>query len=110
MRRILVDSARRRSAAQARRRPPARGTARRRRGRRPDRADDLLDLDEALVRLEPTTAGGRACQAPLLRRPDIEEAADALGMSPRTADRLWAYRPGLAAREIERAANPQRGT
>jgi RNA polymerase sigma factor (TIGR02999 family) len=91
MRRILVDSARRKKRAK-------RGGDRTREPLDPDQvaapelADELLDLDEALtglVAVEPQVAelvtlryfGGLT----------LKEAAATLGMAPRTADAHWAY-------------------
>ena|SRR5947209_3916074 len=91
MRRILVDAARRRRAAK-------RGGARRREDLDPDRlaapavADDILALDEALDRL----AAHAPAKAELVKLRyfagcTLDEAADLLGLSPREADRAWAY-------------------
>jgi RNA polymerase sigma factor (TIGR02999 family) len=91
IRRILVESARRRGRL-------------RRGGDRdrvdldgldvaaPDRSDDLLALDEALTALEAADP-----QAALLVRLryfaglTVPQAAEVLGVSPRTADFLWAF-------------------
>jgi RNA polymerase sigma factor (TIGR02999 family) len=91
MRRILVDSARRRQSVK-------RGGGRLRESldeaiiAAPDAPVDLLALDEALSRLE--TEDPRAAGLVKLRYfagLTIREAADALGVSPRTADDIWAY-------------------
>lgn len=91
MRRILVENARRK-------RGPTSGGGRRRceLGDVPDAApvpaDDLLALDDALTRLE--AAHPRAAEVVKLRffaGRTLEEAAAALGVSPRTADADWAY-------------------
>jgi RNA polymerase sigma factor (TIGR02999 family) len=91
MRRILVDSARRRQSVK-------RGGGRQRESldeallAAPDAPVDLLALDEALSRLE--TDDPRAAGLVKLRYfagLTIREAADALGVSPRTADDIWAY-------------------
>jgi RNA polymerase sigma factor (TIGR02999 family) len=55
-------------------------------------ADDLLDLDDALGRL----AGSHPQAVELVKLRffaglSLEEAADALGLARRTADRLWAF-------------------
>ena len=68
--------------------------------------EDLVELDEALTRLaenEPMTA--QLVQLRFFGGLSIPEAAEVLGISPRTADRHWAYarawlhgalgRPGL---------------
>jgi RNA polymerase sigma factor (TIGR02999 family) len=91
MRRILVESARRKESLK--------------RGGGADRVEcdlgqlpaleiheDLLALDEALDRL--TAADPEAAQLVKLRYfagLTLAEAAEALGISTRTADRLWAY-------------------
>src|SRR5262245_23670030 len=91
MRRILVDQARRKQAEKrggGRARVdldelvPAAG----------DRTDDLLALDDALAQL--AEADADAAQLVKLRYfggLTIKEAAAALGVSPRTADSVWAY-------------------
>ena len=57
-----------------------------------DRHDDVLDIDAALVGL--ASADPQAAELVELRYfagLTIPEAADALGISPRSADFLWAY-------------------
>ena len=104
MRRILVENARRRQQLK-------RGAA----FSRADAEDfpvvadniqeDLIALDEALTRLainEP-----RAAQLIQLRYfvgLSIPEAAESLGISARTADRLWAFARAWLHREISGAA------
>jgi RNA polymerase sigma factor (TIGR02999 family) len=91
MRRILVDSARRR-------RSEKRGGGRLRESLdeailvAPEVPDDVIALDEALSRLE--AADSRAAELVKLRYfagLTIPEAAQALRVSPRTADDIWAY-------------------
>jgi RNA polymerase sigma factor (TIGR02999 family) len=91
MRRILVENARRKHAqkrggGQARQElDPATVAA-------PEHSDDLLALHEALDRLAATDA--QAAELVKLRYfagLALPDAARALGVSPRTADRLWAY-------------------
>jgi RNA polymerase sigma factor (TIGR02999 family) len=91
MRRILVDAARRKHALK-------RGGDRQRidldqlAATDPGPGADLLDLDDALTRL--AAAEPQAAELVKLRYfagLTIPEAADALGVSPRTADTLWAY-------------------
>jgi RNA polymerase sigma factor (TIGR02999 family) len=91
MRRILVENARRK------------GRLKRGRGRTrvelehadfaaSESADGLLDLDEALTELAKTDS--QAAELVKLRYftgLTIKEAAEALGVSPRTADSVWAY-------------------
>src|SRR3954451_21044817 len=91
MRRILLDAARRKGRRK-------RGGGR---GRRdldgidpaaPEDSDDLLALDEALGRL--AAADPQAAELVRLRfyaGLPIPEVARILGISPRTADRTWAY-------------------
>ncbi len=58
----------------------------------PDVSDDILNVDEALNGL--AVADPQAAELVKLRYfagLSIPEAAEALGISPRTADRLWAY-------------------
>lgn len=91
MRRILIEAARRKLG-------PQHGGQLTRRDLDPeqpadlDRSEDLLALDEALDRL--AAVEPRAAQVVKLRYfagLTIEEAAAALGVSPRTVDADWAY-------------------
>ena len=91
MRRILIDQARRKQSEK-------RGGGRARvdlndlPSAPADRAAELLALDDALGRL--TEADPQAAELVRLRYfggLTIKEAAAALGVSPRTADSLWAY-------------------
>lgn len=91
MRRILIENARRK-------RGPQRGGDRSRcvlspeLVAAPDRSEDLLALDEALEQL--ATIEPRAANVVKLRYfagLTLEEVADALGISRRTADADWAY-------------------
>ncbi|MGL4552773.1 MAG: sigma-70 family RNA polymerase sigma factor [Gemmataceae bacterium] len=68
----------------------------------PERGDDLLALDEALTRL--AAADPQAADLVKLRHfagLTVREAADALGVSPRTADSLWAYAKAWLLQQIE---------
>ena len=101
MRRILVDAARRKGRLR-------RGGDR---GRvdlddlavaAPESGDDLLALDEALVQL--TAADPQAAELVKLRYfagLTVPQAAAALGVSPRTADFLWAYAKSWLLQRIE---------
>ena len=91
MRRILVDNARRKQSKK-------RGGDRVRldidqfAAATSDRADDVLDIDAALVGL--AKADPQAAELVKLRYfagLSIPDAAAALGVSPRSADSLWAY-------------------
>ena len=91
MRRILLDAARRKSRAKrgggmARQNLDAIDPA------VPEDSDDLVALDEALGRL--AAADPQAAEVVRLRfyaGLPIPEVARVLGISPRTADRTWAY-------------------
>jgi RNA polymerase sigma factor (TIGR02999 family) len=91
MRRILVDNARRK-------RRQKRGGGRARIDLdavdvpAPQPSQDLLAVDEALTRLaqvDPTAA--ELVKLRYFAGLSIPQAAEALGMAPRSADRLWAY-------------------
>ena len=67
----------------------------------PETREDLLALDEALTRLAAVDA--QAAQLVQLRYfagLSIPDAAQTLGVSPRTADRLWAFARVWLLREI----------
>jgi RNA polymerase sigma factor (TIGR02999 family) len=100
MRRILVDNARRKHSQKhggglARQElDPDQITA-------PEVREDLLALDEALTKL--AVANPQAAQLVQLRYfagLSIPEAAQTLGISPRSADRLWAYARAWLHQEI----------
>jgi len=101
MRRILVDSARRKSRVKH-----GGGLERRDLGAaeevaEPEVREDLLALDEALTRF--AAAYPQAAQLVQLRYfagLPIPEAAQMLDISPRTADRLWAFARAWLMREI----------
>ena len=101
MRRILVESARRKG-----RQKRGGGLARvdldaAEQVAVPEVREDLLALDEALTRL--AAADPQAAQLVQLRYfagLPIPEAAKALGVSPRTADRLWAFARAWLLREV----------
>lgn len=100
MRRILVEQARRKKAV--RRGGGAAGQALREDDRVSEPvSDEVLDLDEALSKLE--VADRRTAQVVKLRifaGMTLEEAARALGVSTRTADRCWAYARAWLSREL----------
>jgi len=102
MRRVLTDHARARAAAK-------RGGGRRVTieldrvaGADPD--DDLLAVDESLTRLaavQPEVA--RLVTLRYFGGLTVAEAAEALGVSPRTADAWWAYARAWLAADLSRA-------
>ncbi len=70
----------------------------------PEPREDLLALDEALTRLEATDAtAARLVQLRYFAGLTLPEAAQVLGVSPRTADRLWAYARAWLHREVSGA-------
>jgi RNA polymerase sigma factor (TIGR02999 family) len=101
MRRILVENARRKGRAK-------RGGGLTRRDldaaeqvTGPEVCEDLLALDEALTKL--ASADPQAARLVELRYfagLSIPEAARILGISPRTADRLWAFARAWLLREV----------
>ena len=98
MRRILVENARRRQRLKY-------GAAFRRKDEIPVVTDniqeDLIALDDALTSLAVTDPqGARLIQLRYFAGLTIPEAAEAMGISPRTADRLWAYARAWLHREI----------
>ena len=101
MRRILVEQARRRRRLR-------RGGDRERvdwdnlEFAGPERSDDLLALDEALSQLE--VADPQAAELVKLRYfagLTVRQAAEALGVAPRTADFLWAYAKSWLLQRVE---------
>lgn len=104
MRRVLVEDARRKQCQKhgggltRQALDPEQITA-------PEIREDLIALDEALTKL--SIANPQAAQLVQLRYfagLSIPEAAQTLGMSPRSADRLWAYARAWLHREITGAA------
>jgi RNA polymerase sigma factor (TIGR02999 family) len=106
MRRILVDAARRKRSE--------RHGGRRQRSELLDCdltsepiGDDLLDLDEALSRLN--GIDDRAAELVKLRvfaGMTVEDVAQHLGISPRTAKRSWAYGRAWLMREMTPTPDP----
>ena len=101
MRRILVEAARRKGRSKhggdrARQDLDVAAPA------APTRADELVALDEALDRL--AAADPAAAELVKLRYfagLTAAQAADLLGLAPRTADRLWAYARAWLHRALE---------
>ena len=103
MRRILVEQARRKQALK-------RGGGQERQALDqieitvPEMSDDLLALDEALSQL--AVADAQAAELVKLRYFSgltIKQAADLLGISPRTADHLWTYARAWLLQKIQGA-------
>jgi RNA polymerase sigma factor (TIGR02999 family) len=108
MRRILVDSARRKRREKHggdRHRVDLEATS----PAAPDPRDDLVALDAALTRLaaeDPQAA--RLVELRHFAGLSIAEAAEVLGISPRTADRVWAFARAWLHRELtDTAADPE---
>jgi RNA polymerase sigma factor (TIGR02999 family) len=102
MRRILVENARRKGSRK-------RGGDRARADydvnqlAAPEIREDLLALDEALNQLtEADPQAARLVQFRYFAGLTLAEAAKVLGVSPRTADRLWAYARAWLQEAIER--------
>lgn len=100
MRRILVEAARRKHSLKRgggrQRQPLAEGTV-----ATPEADENLLALDDALNRLE--TVDPLAVQLVHLRYFSgltAAQSAEALGLAPRTADRLWAFARAWLFREL----------
>jgi RNA polymerase sigma factor (TIGR02999 family) len=107
MRRILVDRARHKGSCKA-----GGGRPRQDLGALeialPEIPEDLLALDEALTKLAATDK--KASDLVHLRffaGLPLPEAAQLLGISPRTADRLWAYARAWLHQEIQGTAPAQ---
>lgn len=99
MRRILVDGARRRAAikrgGRANRLPMAAAEA------SGQSDEDLLALDDALARLsEIDSLKADVVRLRYFAGLTVDETAEALGVSPRTVDRAWAYARAWLLREI----------
>jgi RNA polymerase sigma factor (TIGR02999 family) len=101
MRRVLVENARRKKAGK-------RGGGRARvslddvEPAAPELREDVLALDAALTRLAGTDpAAARLVELRYFAGLSVPEAARVLGVSPRTADRLWAYARAWLHRQVE---------
>ena len=106
MRRILVDNARRKNCVKH-------GGAFRRvdwldaEVSAPTDDEQILLLDEALTRLAAVRPqAAELIQLRFFSGLKVEEAAPLLGLSTRTARRLWAFARAWLRREMERVANP----
>ncbi len=68
----------------------------------PELREDLVALDEALTKLAATDKqAAELVQLRYFAGLSLREIADVLGVSPRTADRLWAYARAWLHQEIE---------
>ncbi|MGE0375713.1 MAG: ECF-type sigma factor [Planctomycetaceae bacterium] len=106
MRRVLVESARRRAALKR----GANATRRPLEAAEPDAssAEEILALDESLDRLsrvDPQKAD--VVRLRYFTGLTIPEIAEALGISPRTADRHWAYARAWLLREMGQERAPR---
>src|SRR4051812_1826526 len=101
MRRILVDSARRKKADK-RGNDPARKDLHGIELAAAEVPEDLVALDQALVELSATDkAAADLVHLRYFAGLSIPDAAEALGISPRTAARLWAYARAWLRQKIE---------
>jgi RNA polymerase sigma factor (TIGR02999 family) len=101
MRRVLVENARRKGCLK-------RGGGRARQELdeenvvAPEAPDDLLALDEALSRLAATDPqAAELVQLRYFAGLTVKQAAEALGISPRSADFLWAFARAWLLRKLE---------
>ncbi len=101
MRRILVEDARRKAR-------PKHGGGRRRQAMHPDLAaapepdEDLLALDAALARLAHTDPlKARLVELRYFAGLTGDQAAEVLGLAPRTADRHWVFARAWLRREMD---------
>src|SRR5262249_18343708 len=103
LRRILVENARRQRRLKHAGREAAQAPAEARPLAPPPR-EDLLAVDDALTRLAATDrAAADLVQLRYFGGLSIPEAAEALGISPRTAERLWTYARAWLRQQIENA-------
>jgi RNA polymerase sigma factor (TIGR02999 family) len=100
MRRILVDRARRKRAAK--RNHQRQSLVSENDIAAPCASSDLLILDDALEKLASTdTQAAELVKLRFFAGLTNREAAECLGISPRTADNYWAYAKAWLLREIE---------
>src|SRR5438309_10184458 len=101
MRRIMVEGARRKSSLK-RGGCPARQELDEENLEAPQVPDELIALDEALSQLAATDS--KAAELVKLRYfagLTVQQAAEALGISPRSADFLWAFARAWLLRKME---------
>lgn len=105
IRRVLIDRARRKQTLKhggefARQNLDEFSTA------QPETREDLLALDDALQKFAAVHAqAAELVQLRYFAGLSLPDAAELLGISPRTAGRLWAYARAWLRREIEAAHN-----
>jgi RNA polymerase sigma factor (TIGR02999 family) len=101
MRRILVESARRKEALK-RGGGRARADFDERQIAAPEIQEDIIALDQALTKLaEADKQAAELVQLRYFAGLTLPEAAQALGVSARTAGRLWSYARAWLRQEIE---------
>jgi RNA polymerase sigma factor (TIGR02999 family) len=106
MRRILVENARRKRASK-RGGDRVKGELDRLEVAATDDSDDLLALDDALTHF--TAVDPQAAELVKLRYfagLTVKQPAEALGVSPRTADSLWAFARAWLLRKIQGGGSP----
>ena len=92
MRRILIESARRKSRLKHGGGVAKRALDEDQLATKPDKAEDLLAIDDALNRLaEIDTAAAELVKLRYFAGLTVEQAADVLGISPRSAYYAWNY-------------------
>tara|TARA_R110002049_G_scaffold4601_5_gene32412 strand:- start:588147 stop:588722 length:576 start_codon:yes stop_codon:yes gene_type:complete len=102
MRRILIESARRRNTEKRGGNLQRSDLADDNVAMDPDDTETLLALDEALTKLESTDADlAQLVQLRYFTGMTIDQAAEMLGVSPRTVKRNWAYARAWLKREME---------
>ena len=96
MRRILLQYARRRSAAKRMAPEPAKGA-----DMAPGRWEEILAIDEAMSRLDQfAPQQARIAELRYFGGLSVEEAAEALNISPRTVKREWSSAKGWLRAEL----------
>jgi RNA polymerase sigma factor (TIGR02999 family) len=106
MRRILVDSARRKARLK-RGSDPERLDLVESRIAAPTHGEDLLALDESLSRLETVdTQSAKIVKLRFFSGLTVPQIAEHLELSPRSVDRLWAYAKAWLRRDIGHHSRP----
>jgi RNA polymerase sigma factor (TIGR02999 family) len=107
MRRILVDHARRRAAAWRAGAPVTLEDARLNRGADIGQAEEILAVEEALSRLGQLDAQqARVVEMRYFCGLSVEEAAEAMGSSPRTVKRDWAMAKAWLREQLAAGKSP----